>query len=89
MAFTLMSALIITHRPIQDKRKHILTASQDRRRILQVLAVLRLELFRSLLLQKIEFFDMHAPSELTALISSELDSVRSFVFSNVARDRGA
>eukprot|EP00884_Botryococcus_braunii_P013700 jgi/Botrbrau1/22330/Bobra.0002s0009.2 len=31
---------------------------------------------------------MHKPSELTALISSELDSIRSFVFSNVSRDRG-
>jgi len=55
---------------------------------LQVLATLRAELFRSLLLQKIEFFDVHTASNLTNLISTELDSVRSFVFRNVSRDRG-
>ena len=54
----------------------------------QVLATLRAELFRSLLLQKIEFFDVHSASQLTNLISTELDSVRSFVFRNVSRDRG-
>ena len=56
--------------------------------LLQVLARLRVELFRSLLLQKIEFFDVHSANELTSLISRELDSVRDFVFRNVARDRG-
>lgn len=55
---------------------------------LQVLATLRAELFRSLLLQKIEFFDVHSASKLTNLISTELDSVRSFIFRNVSRDRG-
>lgn len=54
----------------------------------QVLANLRKELFRCLLLQKVQFFDVHSANELTALISSELDSVRSFVFRNVSRDRG-
>lgn len=54
----------------------------------KVLATLRAELFRSLLLQKIEFFDVHTASKLTNLISTELDSVRSFVFRNVSRDRG-
>ena len=49
---------------------------------------MRAELFRSLLLQKIEFFDVHTASKLTNLISTELDSVRSFVFRNVSRDRG-
>ena len=53
-----------------------------------MLATLRAELFRSLLLQKIEFFDVHTASKLTNLISTELDSVRSFVFRNVSRDRG-
>ena len=55
---------------------------------MQVLATLRAELFRSLLLQKIEFFDVHSASKLTNLISTELDSVRSFIFRNVSRDRG-
>ena len=53
-----------------------------------MLATLRAELFRSLLLQKIEFFDVHSASKLTNLISTELDSVRSFIFRNVSRDRG-
>lgn len=54
----------------------------------QVLRQLRMELFRTLLMQRIEFFDRHATPELTALLSSDLDSLRSFVFSNVSRDRG-
>lgn len=40
-------------------------------------------------MQRIEFFDKHRASELTALLSKDLDAVRSFVFSNVSRDRGA
>lgn len=47
---------------------------------MQVLATLRRELFRTLLLQRIDFFDRHDPAELTALISNELDSLRSLVF---------
>ena len=39
-------------------------------------------------MQKIEFFDQHSPTELTSLISVELDALRSFVFNNVSRDRG-
>ncbi len=54
----------------------------------QVLRQLRMELFRTLLMQRVEFFDRHPTPELTALLSSDLDSLRSFVFSNVARDRG-
>lgn len=30
----------------------------------------------------------HTSTELTSLISIELDSLRSFIFSNVSRDRG-
>ena len=48
-----------------------------------------MELFRVLLMEKIEFFDRHSAAELTALLSSELDAVRTFVFNNVSRDRGA
>ncbi|BDA40377.1 mitochondrial potassium channel ATP-binding subunit [Coccomyxa sp. Obi] len=54
----------------------------------KVLRQLRMELFRTLLMQRVEFFDRHPTPELTALLSSDLDSLRSFVFSNVARDRG-
>lgn len=54
----------------------------------KVLASLRLELFRTLLMQRIQFFDTHSASELTSLISLELDAVRSFIFNNCTRDRG-
>jgi ABC-type transport system involved in cytochrome bd biosynthesis fused ATPase/permease subunit len=46
----------------------------------KVLAALRLELFRTLLMQRIQFYDNHSASELTALISVDLDTMRSFVF---------
>ncbi len=46
----------------------------------KVLATLRLELFRVLLMQKVSYFDKHTASELTNLISVELDTVRSFIF---------
>ncbi len=46
----------------------------------QVLATVRRELFRTLLLQRINFFDRHDAMELTALISSELDTLRALVF---------
>ena len=55
----------------------------------QVLACLRMELFRTLLMERIEFFDRHAAAELAGLLSVELDAVRAFVFGNVSRDRGA
>jgi ATP-binding cassette, subfamily B (MDR/TAP), member 10 len=39
-----------------------------------------MELFRTLLMQRITFFDAHGAAELTGLISLELDAIRSFVF---------
>lgn len=54
----------------------------------KVLATLRLELFRTLLMQRLSFFDRHTTAQLTSLISVELDAVRSFIFNNVSRDRG-
>uniref|UniRef100_A0A061QMA6 Abc transporter b family member 28-like n=1 Tax=Tetraselmis sp. GSL018 TaxID=582737 RepID=A0A061QMA6_9CHLO len=48
----------------------------------------RQELFRCLLMQKIEFFDRHKTEELTSLLEKDLDSIRSFVFNNCTRDRG-
>lgn len=54
----------------------------------KVLRALRLELFRHLLSLRVEAFDERSPSELTALISTELDALRSFAFNNVSRDRG-
>lgn len=46
----------------------------------KVLATLRMELFRTLLMQKIEFFDRHSATALQSLISVELDTVRTFIF---------
>ncbi len=46
----------------------------------KVLATLRLELFRTLLMQRLSFFDRHTTAQLTSLISVELDAVRSFIF---------
>jgi hypothetical protein len=46
----------------------------------KVLATLRMELFRTLLMQRIEFYDRHSATALQALISVELDTIRSFIF---------
>ena len=54
----------------------------------KVQAALRMEAFRVLLMQRVEFFDAHHAGELTNLLSKDLDSIRSFVFNNVSRDRG-
>ena len=45
-----------------------------------MLAALQKELFRTLLMQSVEFFDRHDPTDLTALLSVELNSLRTFVF---------
>lgn len=50
----------------------------------KVLATLRMELFRTLLMQKIEFFDKHSATALQSLISVELDTIRTFIFKWVA-----
>ena len=39
-----------------------------------------MEVFRTLLMQKVCYFDLHSAAELTSLISVELDALRSFVF---------
>jgi ATP-binding cassette subfamily B (MDR/TAP) protein 10 len=54
----------------------------------KVQASLRLEAFRIVLMQKIEFFDRHRASEITNLLSKDLEALRTFVFANVSRDRG-
>lgn len=48
--------------------------------VAQVLATLRLEVFRTLLMQKVSYFDKHGAAELTQLVSIELDTVRTFIF---------
>lgn len=54
----------------------------------RVQILLRLEAFRIILMQKIEFFDKHRATELTSLLTRDLESFRQFIFSNVSRDRG-
>ena len=54
----------------------------------KVQATLRREAFRVLLMQRIIFFDQHRPSELTNMLSKDLEALRSFVFNNSSRDRG-
>lgn len=51
-------------------------------------ASLRGEAFRALLAQRVEFYDRHSSSQLTQLLTRDLDSIRAFVFANTARDRG-
>eukprot|EP01026_Neomeris_dumetosa_P048613 TRINITY_DN4215_c1_g2_i4.p1 TRINITY_DN4215_c1_g2~~TRINITY_DN4215_c1_g2_i4.p1 ORF type:complete len:532 (-),score=54.58 TRINITY_DN4215_c1_g2_i4:292-1887(-) len=50
--------------------------------------VMRQEVFRSLLMQKIEFFDQHSYIQLTGLISDELRILRGLIVGNSSRDRG-
>lgn len=54
----------------------------------KVSGALRQEMFRCLLMQKVEFFDRHKSAELTSLLAVELDRIRTFVFNNSSRDRG-
>jgi len=53
-----------------------------------VQSMLRREAFRVLLMQRIEFFDRHRSSELTSIVTRDLESLRNFFFSNSSRDRG-
>eukprot|EP01023_Acetabularia_acetabulum_P060428 TRINITY_DN7264_c0_g1_i1.p1 TRINITY_DN7264_c0_g1~~TRINITY_DN7264_c0_g1_i1.p1 ORF type:complete len:688 (-),score=106.05 TRINITY_DN7264_c0_g1_i1:202-2265(-) len=54
----------------------------------QVMQLLRQEVFRNILMQKIDFFDQYSSSKLTGLISNELRTLRSLVVGNSSRDRG-
>eukprot|EP01025_Chloroclados_australasicus_P043591 TRINITY_DN4675_c1_g1_i1.p1 TRINITY_DN4675_c1_g1~~TRINITY_DN4675_c1_g1_i1.p1 ORF type:complete len:694 (-),score=34.21 TRINITY_DN4675_c1_g1_i1:191-2272(-) len=54
----------------------------------RVMRVLRAEVFRNLLMQKIQFFDQFSQTKLTGLIQGELEVLRRLVFGNVSRDRG-
>jgi hypothetical protein len=52
------------------------------------LAAVRQELFRTLLMQRLAFYDKHPAAELQSAVGAELDSVRGFIFNNCSRDRG-
>ncbi|KAG5230610.1 ATP-binding cassette type [Salix suchowensis] len=55
----------------------------------KVMATLRAQIFRRVLIQKVEFFDnTRFVGELSALLTSDLGSVKDIVSENISRDRG-
>lgn len=54
----------------------------------KVMSTLRAQIFRRLLIQKVEFFDRYKVGELTALLTSDLGSLKDIVSENISRDRG-
>ncbi|KAH8961884.1 hypothetical protein BDL97_05G071900 [Sphagnum fallax] len=54
----------------------------------KVMANLRSQVFRRILIQKVEFFDRHKVGELTSILSSDLGAIKDIVNENVSRDRG-
>ncbi|KAL1202864.1 ABC transporter B family member 28 [Cardamine amara subsp. amara] len=53
-----------------------------------VMATLRAQIFRRVLIQKAEFFDKYKVGELTGLLTSDLGALNSIVNDNTSRDRG-
>ncbi|XP_072961857.1 ABC transporter B family member 28-like [Typha angustifolia] len=54
----------------------------------KVMESLRGQIFRRILIQKVEFFDRHKVGELTGLLTSDLGSLKGVVSDNISRDRG-
>ncbi|GMH18415.1 hypothetical protein Nepgr_020256 [Nepenthes gracilis] len=54
----------------------------------KVMSVLRAQIFRRILIQKVEFFDRYKVGELTGLLTSDLGSLKDVVSENISRDRG-
>ncbi|CAH9097900.1 unnamed protein product [Cuscuta europaea] len=54
----------------------------------KVMSSLRAQIFQRVLIQKVEFFDRYKVGELTALLTSDLGSIKNIVSENVSRDRG-
>ncbi|KAG6746431.1 hypothetical protein POTOM_050971 [Populus tomentosa] len=54
----------------------------------KVMATLRAQIFRRVLIQKVEFFDRYKVGELSALLTSDLGSFKDIVSENISRDRG-
>lgn len=50
---------------------------------------IRVEAFRALLVQRVDFFDRFKANELAALVAAELASIRGVLTDNTGRDRGA
>ncbi|KAJ9545817.1 hypothetical protein OSB04_025524 [Centaurea solstitialis] len=54
----------------------------------KVMSSLRAQIFGSVLIHKVEFFDKYKVGELTALLTSDLGSFKNIVSENTSRDRG-
>ncbi|KAH6756774.1 hypothetical protein C2S51_038896, partial [Perilla frutescens var. frutescens] len=54
----------------------------------KVMSSLRAQIFQRVLIQKVEFFDRYKVGELTALLTSDLGSLKNIVSENISRDRG-
>ncbi|GAB4826034.1 ABC transporter B member 28 [Ancistrocladus abbreviatus] len=54
----------------------------------KIMSVLRAQIFRRVLIQKVEFFDRYKVGELTGLLTSDLGSLKDVVSENISRDRG-
>ncbi|XP_028068035.1 ABC transporter B family member 28-like isoform X2 [Camellia sinensis] len=54
----------------------------------KVMSNVRAQIFQRVLIQKVEFFDQYKVGELTALITSDLGSLKDIVSENISRDRG-
>ncbi|XP_024961653.1 ABC transporter B family member 28 [Cynara cardunculus var. scolymus] len=54
----------------------------------KVMSSLRAQIFGSVLIHKVEFFDKYKVGELTALLTSDLGSFKNIVSENISRDRG-
>lgn len=54
----------------------------------KVMSSLRAQIFRSALIHKVEFFDRYKVGELTALLTTDLGSLKNIVSENISRDRG-
>uniref|UniRef100_J3MKN4 ABC transporter B family member 28 n=1 Tax=Oryza brachyantha TaxID=4533 RepID=J3MKN4_ORYBR len=54
----------------------------------KVMARLRSQIFRRILIQKMVFFDRHKVGELTGLLTSDLGTLKNVVSDNISRDRG-
>nr|GEW43189.1 ABC transporter B family member 28 [Tanacetum cinerariifolium] len=54
----------------------------------KVMSSLRAQIFGSVLIHKVEFFDKYKVGELTALLTTDLGSFKNIVSENISRDRG-
>lgn len=54
----------------------------------KVMSSLRAQIFQRVLIQKVDFFDRYKVGELTALLTSDLGSLKNIVSENTSRDRG-